>query len=280
MRIQHLLTTLLLLCGIAKADDPVAYVIADSTTGAVLESVAPTKKLQVGSLTKIATAMVALDWSEATKNDLVQMAVVPQSAMTLGTQAGVGFTTGDRCSLRDLLYAALLQSDNAAAETIADHVGRAVDGSGVQGFVKQMNALARQLGMERTRFVNPHGLDGLDGPAPFSTAEDLAKLTAYAMKNPGFRFMVSQRERKITYVSAGGEESQYLLRTTNELLGVNGIDGVKTGQTRKAGGCLIHHSPTPQCRRTRQPGSFWDIGQAAATGLAAVRPMVCGGPSA
>ena len=92
--------------------------------------------------------------------------------------------------------------------------------------------------MRGTRFVNPHGLDNAK-PFPYSTAEDLAKLTAYAMKNPGFRFIVSQRERKIGYQSAGGEDSQYLLRNTNELLGTGGIDGVKTGQTAKAGGCLI-----------------------------------------
>jgi D-alanyl-D-alanine carboxypeptidase (penicillin-binding protein 5/6) len=65
------------------------------------------------------------------------------------------------------------------------------------------------------------------------------------MKNPGFRFVVSQKERKITYFAATGEESQYLLRNTNELVGVNSIDGVKTGQTRKAGGCVIISSAKP-----------------------------------
>jgi D-alanyl-D-alanine carboxypeptidase (penicillin-binding protein 5/6) len=238
---RHLaLLSCVALCASAAAfsAETAAWVVADSTTGIILQSTAPTKKLQVGSLTKIATAMVAIDWAEATKADLGQIATVPASAMNLGTQAGVGFSTGDRCSLRDLLYAAMMQSDNAAAETIADHVGRAVDGSGVAWFVKQMNALANEIGMKNTRFTNPHGLDDKK-PYPYSTAEDLAKLTAYAMKNPGFRFFVSQKERKVSYQTASGEESQYLLRNTNELLGVGGIDGVKTGQTRKAGGCLI-----------------------------------------
>jgi D-alanyl-D-alanine carboxypeptidase len=223
--------------------ETLAYVVADSTTGQVLDGSAQTKKLQMGSLTKIATAMVVYDWAAATNADLGQLATVPQSAMNLGAQPGVGFTTGDRCALRDLLYAALLQSDNAAAETLADHIGRALDGRGTPGFVKQMNALARTLGMERTSFTNPHGLDDVK-PIPYSTAEDLAKLTAYAMKNPGLRFVVSQRERKISYETAGGQAS-YLLRNTNELLGVGGIDGVKTGQTRKAGGCVIVSSPKP-----------------------------------
>jgi D-alanyl-D-alanine carboxypeptidase (penicillin-binding protein 5/6) len=220
------------------AAETVAYAISDNTTGAILDSTAPTKKLQVGSLTKIATAMVVYDWSEAKKEDLGQLAAVPQTASNLGTQPGIGLLPGDRSSLRDLLYAALLQSDNAAAETLADHVGRALDGTGAPGFIKQMNALARTLGMINTRFTNAHGLDDVK-PLGYSTAEDMAKLTAYAMKNPGFRFVVSQKERKISFQTASGEESQYLLRNTNELLGVNGIDGVKTGQTRKAGGCVI-----------------------------------------
>lgn len=238
MRRLFALLSCSLFCTVVFAADTLAWVVADSNTGIILQSSAPSKKLQIGSLTKIATAMVALDWAEAAKADLSQLATVPPSAMNLGTQAGVGFNTGDRCSLRDLLYAALLQSDNAAAETIADHVGRAIDGSGVASFVKQMNALAHETGMKSTRFTNPHGLDE-QKPYPYSTAEDLAKLTAYAMKHPGFRFFVSQKERKIGYQTAGGEESQYLLRNTNELLGAGGIDGVKTGQTRKAGGCLI-----------------------------------------
>ncbi|MEQ1859828.1 MAG: serine hydrolase [Chthoniobacteraceae bacterium] len=236
---RHLILLIIFLASVpAFAANTLAWIVADNATGTILDSSAPGKKLQVASLTKIATAMVAIDWAEATRNDLSQLATVPQSAMNLGTQSGVGFSTGDRCSLRDLLYAALLQSDNAAAETIADHIGRAVDGTGVAGFVKQMNALGRDIGMEHTRFTNPHGLDDRK-PVPYSTAEDLVKLTAYAMKNPGFRFFVSQKERKIGYQDASGGESQYQLRNTNELLGVGGIDGVKTGLTRKAGGCLI-----------------------------------------
>jgi serine-type D-Ala-D-Ala carboxypeptidase (penicillin-binding protein 5/6) len=228
-----------------RAAQTTSFVISDNTTGMILDASGEGKKLQVGSLTKIATAMVVYDWAEATNTDLGQLATVPDSVAKLGNQPGVGFVPGDRCSVRDLLYAALLQSDNIAAETLADHVGRAVDGTGREVFLKQMNALARTLNMGRTRFTNPHGLDSTERSAPYSTAEDLAKLAAYAMKNPGFRFVVSQKERKITYFTANGEESQYLLRNTNELVGVSNIDGVKTGQTRKAGGCVIISSAKP-----------------------------------
>lgn len=238
-----------------------AYVVSDNTTGFVLDSVNAQKKLQVGSLTKIATAMVVLDWASAKGADLSGLAVIPGSAQALNTGSGVGFQPGDRCSLRDLLYAALMQSDNQAAEALADHVGRSLGGgqeiSAVDYFVAQMNALARRLGMLRTRFLNPHGLDGLERSLPYSTAHDIALLTRYAMGNSAFRFHVSQRERKITIVTAGGDQSQYMLRNTNEILGQNGIDGVKTGTTRKAGPCLVVSAA--RAPETRQEGDTHHI---------------------
>jgi D-alanyl-D-alanine carboxypeptidase len=108
-----------------------------------------------------------------------------------------------------------------------------------------MNALARQLRMERTLFVNPHGLEPQKGLQPYSTAADVAKLAVYAVSDPGFRFYVSQRERKVA-IHRGGQLLEYLLRNTNELLGNNGVDGVKTGTTAKAGQCIAlssQHEP-------------------------------------
>ncbi len=230
-----------------------AYAVADNTTGYILDASNADKKLQVGSLTKVATAMVVLDWADANGIDLSQMATVPASAVPLATTQGVGFQPGDKCSLRDLLYAALMQSDNQAAETLADHVGRALgapapvakgrgkdkDLSPVTFFVAQMNALARKIGMTDTRFTNAHGLDNLEKILPYSTAGDMAKLAAYAMNRPAFRFYVSQPERKITINTTSGEPASYLLRNTNELVGTDNIDGVKTGMTRRAGQCVI-----------------------------------------
>ncbi len=223
-----------------------AYVVSDSTTGFILDQYNAQKKLQIGSLTKIATALVVLDWAATSNADLSQLATVPASITQLGAQQGVGFQPGDTCSLRDLLYAAMMQSDNAAALTLADHVGRALPGDlpAVDRFVQQMNALAKAKGMLRTRFLNPHGLDSLEKSLPYSTAEDLAKLTAYAEANSAFRFYGSQKERKITFTTATGPSS-YLLRNTNELLGQYDIDGVKTGTTQRAGQCLIISAAKP-----------------------------------
>src|SRR5580765_2094515 len=147
-----------------------AWIVTDATTGFVLDGSNPAKKLPVGSLTKIATAMVVLDWADAERRDLNEMAIVPNSAAGLNTVQGVGFTPGDQVTLRDLLYAAMMQSDNQAAETLAIHVGTTLGaGNAEEKFVAQMNALARRLGMTQTRFLNPHGLDGLERSDPYST---------------------------------------------------------------------------------------------------------------
>src|SRR6266487_186715 len=225
-----------------------AYVIVDSKTGYILEEQEPRKKLQVGSLTKIATASVVLDWAEQKSGDLNQVVTIPQEAFAGIVENNIGFQPGDSITLRDLLYAALVQSDNIAAYTLAHHVGSQLGSllpgdvsskfTPVDAFVAQMNALAKQLKMDRTRFVNPHGVDYKAKPLPFSTAEDMARLTRYAMNKASFRFYVSQKERQISFNRAG-HRLNYMLRNTNELLGTNGIDGVKTGRTTRAGDCLI-----------------------------------------
>ena len=232
----------------AEAQIAAAYAIADQTTGYVLEASKGTEKRQVASLTKIATGKVVLDWASKTNTDLAQQVVVPPQAIEeSGGTNPMGLLPNDLISYRDLLYAALMQSDNTAAATLAYYVGAALRPAGgdrmrelgaVEVFVSQMNALARQLGMERTLFVNPHGLEPRKGLQPYSTAVDMIKLTSYAMKDAAFRFYVSQKERKISF-SRGSQVFQYLLRNTNELVGTEGIDGVKTGRTAKAGDCII-----------------------------------------
>ncbi len=228
-------------------------ITVDAQTGYILEKVQPDKKRQVGSLTKIATAMVVLDWSAKQGGDLAQVAVIPPAAFVGTSTNPIGFQPGDTLTLRDLLYAALVQSDNVAAYTLAEHVGRALQaqvppsgeaarGTAVDYFVLQMNALARHLGMERTQFLNPSGIDSQE--KPYSTAADIARLTRYAMKNAGFCFYVSQKEREIEF-GRGSGRMRYLLRNTNELLGRDEIDGVKTGSTTRAGDCLVLSAARP-----------------------------------
>jgi D-alanyl-D-alanine carboxypeptidase len=222
-----------------------AYVIVDSQTGYVLDQQQPREKRQVGSLTKVAAAMVVLDWAEKHSGDLNQLAAIPPEAFAGTGENLIGFQPGDTITLRDLLYAALVQSDNIAAYALANHVGvrlqSIVPGAGgtpVSVFVGQMNVLAKILKMDRTHFVNPHGIDTAERSLPYSTASDMARLTRYAVNKAGFRFYVSQKERQISF-NRGGQKHGYMLRNTNELLGRDGVDGVKTGRTNRAGDCLI-----------------------------------------
>jgi D-alanyl-D-alanine carboxypeptidase (penicillin-binding protein 5/6) len=225
-----------------------AYAIIDSQTGFVLDQQEPKQKRQIGSLTKVATAMVVLDWSERQAGDLNQMVAIPPEAFVGTGENLIGFQPGDTITLRDLLYAALVQSDNIAAYELANHVGAALqsivpaassgNGTPVAVFVGQMNALAKTLRMERTHFVNPHGIDDNASSLPYSSAADMARLTRYAVNKAGFRFYVSQKERQISF-NRGGKKHGYMLRNTNELLGRDGVDGVKTGRTNRAGDCLI-----------------------------------------
>ncbi|MGH8092129.1 MAG: D-alanyl-D-alanine carboxypeptidase family protein [Chthoniobacterales bacterium] len=237
----------------ARSGAAEASITVDARTGYILEKFQAEKKRQIGSLTKIATAMVALDWAAKQHGDLAQVAVIPEAAFASSSENNIGFQPGDTITLRDLLYAALVQSDNIAAYTLADHVGHALEalvpptgeaarGSAVDYFVRQMNALAQHLGMERTRFLNPSGLDSKE--KPFSTAADVARLARYAMNNAGFRFYVSQNERQIEF-GRGQAHMRYLLRNTNELLGRDNIDGVKTGRTQRAGDCLVLSAARP-----------------------------------
>lgn len=235
-----------------RAQDAAAHCIMDAATGHVLDGNQLNKKMQVGSLTKVATAIVVLDWSKKTGGDLNQLAVVSPTAAGVEGLNPVGFQPGDRATIRDLLFAALLQSDNIAAHTLAEHVGRTLGAENpVIPFVAQMNALARKLGMKNTLFLNPHGLDSAERKLPFSTAYDMAQLARHAMSRAEFTFFVSQKERRIT-VNRGAEQVGYMLQNTNELLGRDDIDGVKTGKTRRAGECVIISAARPP--ESRQDG--------------------------
>ncbi len=220
-----------------------SYIVVDNQTGFILASSARDEKLQVASLTKVATATVVLDWAQLTKAELGQMVTITAQALRSSGANPVGLMEGDSVSLRDLLYCALMASDNVAATALAQHVGsRLPNNQGLDpigNFVTHMNALARTLGMKRTLFLNPSGLDNIpDGALPYSTASDLARLTRYAYSEADFPYYVSQKSR-VVHVFRAGVDTPVELQNTNELLDQEGIDGVKTGRTSRAGDCLI-----------------------------------------
>lgn len=225
-----------------------AFVIVDNQTGHILGGSAQNEKRQIASLTKLATALVVLDMAKLKKINLSEVVVVPREAVGAGGVNSTGLAEGDAMSLRDLMYCALLGSDNVAAATLARHAGARLsnpeDLPPIANFVSHMNALARGLRMKRTLFLNPTGLDSGPQTPPHSTAADMARLTRYAYSSADLPFFVSQKSRAVTLLR-GGQTFSVPINNTNELLGEMAIDGVKTGQTEKAGGCLILSSERP-----------------------------------
>jgi serine-type D-Ala-D-Ala carboxypeptidase (penicillin-binding protein 5/6) len=251
---RHFWIAMTCLTSIAAAQE--AYMVVEAHSGKVLYAQNSSVKRPVASLTKICTGVIATDWAIATNQDLKNViATVPDSVTRVGGANPLNLQPGQKISLSDALYAALLASDNLAAMTIADHIGRDMNNrrskqdDPVWHFVKEMNELARVLGMSGTRFLNPHGLE-LPNQEGFSTAADMAKLSIYAMRRPAFAFFVRQKTRSITVAG-----KTYNLTNTNQLLGETGILGIKTGQTTPAGPCLATSMEKEPLVRTKPDGT-------------------------
>jgi D-alanyl-D-alanine carboxypeptidase/D-alanyl-D-alanine carboxypeptidase (penicillin-binding protein 5/6) len=156
--------------------------------------------------------------------------VITVDARSVGVEgSSIYLTEGESLTLEQLLYALLLESANDAATAIA--VG--VSGS-VEAFADLMNEKAAEIGLTETQFQNPHGLDA---EGHYTTARELAKITAVALRNPCFSAMVSTRKTTIPH---DGTEGVRLLVNHNKLLReYDGAIGVKTGFTKKSGRCLV-----------------------------------------
>lgn len=234
--------------------------VAEAYSGKVLVVSNPTVKRPVASLTKIASAAIAADWALAAGLDPASVSMtVPQSVTLVGGANPMSLQPGDRISLRDAMYSALLGSDNLAALTIADHVGQQINqrrnngGDPVATFVGEMNHLAGALGMKSTRFTSPHGLDAPGKAAGYSTAADMAKLSIYAMRRNAITFIVRQKDRQVSVEGASGRRS-FRVANTNELIGETGVIGLKTGTTAAAGPCLSAVMEKDPLVRTKPDG--------------------------
>ena len=220
-----------------------SVMVLEAYSGKVLVASNSTVKRPVASLAKIATGAVAVDWATATGSDIGSLVLtVPPTITLVGGPNPMNLQPGDQITMRDALYSALLGSDNLAALTIADHVGREIQsrrgksGDPVVVFVDEMNKLAKAIGMASTRFANPHGLER-PGAKAYSTAADIARISVYAMRRNAFTFIVRQPDRQVSVTGPAGKRG-YRIRNTNELIGEPGILGVKTGTTNAAGPCL------------------------------------------
>lgn len=200
-----------------------AAALIDVASGRILYSKNGSKKMRIASLTKTMTAIVAIE-----NGRLEDIVSVPKEAVGV-EGSSIYLKNGEKLTLEELLYGLMLRSGNDAAVTVAHHIG-----GSVPGFVYLMNEKAAMIGMSHTNFTNPHGLD--DSNMHYSTAEDMAKLSAYALKNPVFRQIVSTKVKNISWE---GEEYDRRLQNKNKLLHLyQGADGVKTGYTKLAKRCL------------------------------------------
>lgn len=144
-------------------------IVIDGISGRVLFAKDEHEKRRIASITKIMTAVLAIESGKMEET-------VTVSANAVRTEgSAIYLTEGQKVKLKDLVYGLMLRSGNDAAVAIAEYVGGSLD-----GFVYMMNQKAEQIGMENTRFQNPHGLD--DHENHYSTAYDMAVLTKYAMK--------------------------------------------------------------------------------------------------
>ncbi|MGN1107855.1 MAG: D-alanyl-D-alanine carboxypeptidase family protein [Oscillospiraceae bacterium] len=201
----------------------VSAVLIEAETGTVLYQKNAGERRAMASTTKIMTALLTIEAGDLDR----EFTVDPLAIRVEGTS--MGLQEGDRVSRRDLLYGILLPSGNDAANAAAV----SVSGS-IPEFVKLMNSKAQELGLSDTHFVTPSGLDA-DGH--YTTALDLARLTAYAMKEETFREIVACRSAELEF---GNPPYKRTLYNSNKMLArYDGAIGVKTGFTDNARRCLV-----------------------------------------
>lgn len=194
-----------------------AYIVVEGSTGTVLFGRNYDQQLAPASITKIMTAILAIESGKL--DNEVSVPTLPEFESGAVT---IHLVAGERYKLRDLVQVMLVASANDAAYTVANAVGGNVD-----KFVTQMNNKAAALDMSATSFKNPHGLDE-DGH--LVTAADMAKLARYAMQNETFREMVLVQQ-----VNWSGISYEKPLPTTNLMFGIMPeTTGIKTGNSSVA----------------------------------------------
>ncbi|MBW7456525.1 D-alanyl-D-alanine carboxypeptidase family protein [Paenibacillus sepulcri] len=216
------------LAAYADAPEPItthakAAALIDVESGRLLYTSQGDEQMKIASLTKIMTAIVAIEHGKL--SDMVKT-----SKRAAGREgSSIYLKLGEEMSLQNMLYGLMLRSGNDVATAIAEHVG-----GSEEGFVHMMNDKAQMLGMTNSQFMNPHGLD-IEGH--YSTANDMAKLTAYALKNPTFKEIV---KTKVKTAPNPNDEWDYTWKNKNKMLTMyDGADGVKTGYTKQALRCLV-----------------------------------------
>lgn len=226
--------------GTAAADLPdiiATHALVMSKDGTVYYERDADAPIKIASVTKVMTALVALE-----NSSLTDVITVDHAAATVGESA-VGLKEGDTLTMEEALTGLLVMSGNDTATAIATAVGAKIDPSSTnpyQTFVDAMNKKATELGCKDTLFENPHGLDfGSWVGNMHSTARDVATIYAAAMKNDNFRSLDDSDRTTMQVTSADGTQRTITLTVRNKIQGQQGNIGGKTGSTYEAGECFM-----------------------------------------
>jgi serine-type D-Ala-D-Ala carboxypeptidase (penicillin-binding protein 5/6) len=208
-----------------------AGALANAATGQILWSDDLTAELPIGSIVKVMTALVVLR-----AGNLNQVITVPKSVVAYlekqDQPSTAGLIPGDKLTARELLEALLLPSGCDAAYTLAMAYG-----PGLDAFIAKMNAEAQQMGLTDTYFSNFDGLPWPTEHSTWSTPANLITLGRHAMRYGVFKDIVGQTSYSIP---AGDGHHAYKWQNTNPLIGkYTGATGIKTGDTKAAGNCLL-----------------------------------------
>ena len=194
-----------------------AVLAANTTTGRILYARNEHARRSPASLTKIVTAIVAVE-----RGDLNRKITIKKE--DLAVYSMIGMQVSDEYTLHDMIYFVLITSDNAASLAIA----RTLGGGDPQVFVGWMNDKVAEWGLQNTHFTNPHGFDDVGN---YTSAYDMAVIALRAMQYPWFAEIVGQAQKDI---------ANWRLRSTNQMLSTYpGAVGIKTGTEVLAGECLI-----------------------------------------
>lgn len=241
-----------------------AVILIDADSGKVLYEKNSDKQMYPASLTKVLTAIIALE-----TGNLEDIITVDDKTPYEIDGSHIALEPGEKLSLKDLLYGLLIPSANDAASVIAKHYS-----GSIENFSKIMNEKAKEIGAINTNFTNPHGLHDSEH---YTTAEDLAKIAAYAIKNDTFKEIVSTTQYEINPTNKKSERR--IFNTTNKLLygqgygqqikidgkwidvKYEGAQGLKTGYTPEAGSCLISYAERNDMRLITVVlrGNVWDV---------------------
>lgn len=198
--------------------------VIEKNSNKVLYSKNMDAQLANASTTKIITAITVLENCDNLDE------VIKINDLAIGIEGtSIYLRKNEEVRVRDLLYGLMLRSGNDSACALAYHVG-----GSLENFVKMMNDLVSKLGLKNSHFMNPHGLDQ---EGHYTSAYDLAVLTAYALNNPIFKEIVSTKQHVIPQTNMS--ETRYLTNKNKLLNTLTGCVGVKTGYTNKAGRCLV-----------------------------------------